>query len=643
MQTKFNYTSGGEFKLSDNITDYIGYFNIDDIGQVYTGKYYSENSILLTNSVSEYSSDYHKSDLFKDRFIYDDINLPYSLDQILIQPNELVNYNVLNTKITYLHYNLLYMYSKMFIGGTDTPYDNNVNTLGNLLSSNKFQWNSKLNAKAVSPYYSFKPITNLPNYAQYGEFDNFKKFIVVPFVDNKGVSILGISSTHLIGLTSIIDNEGQLSAPKFVLYTEVIDNYSQEKCINLEDIAYNGKFMYISDSKINGTGQVFKYDITAYYTNDKAFENKVFLDEVIGGYGDIDKKNKFNGCTVVGCKDDEVWIYDSGNNCIKIYNNDLIWKTTLKVDYINGYEVIDIRNRKLNDNVYVLYKNTKDINNTYYGYFEYNSKFKLINTVVFEDKLYELTDGSFNRMCMSQQDSNVFYISTNSSIYKKYFSRPEKTFATFDRDKFFPEDSFVWDIVDINWDDLEGRLWNLSELYAADFSIKDIFVIDSNQNKDDFFILGNNFISHLNENTEYTTVLRNTNIPYYNYNSIKFENMEYNQAVILNKEFYKLFSNIIQFKNFLKGKFYAEYNKYGDLIYKDYIYLSDEEISTIDIELEYNSFINDNELVQANVINRLFNKVYYYQYNLVKISEVKLKNFKTYVDIKLGLNIYPIE
>lgn len=642
MQTKFNYTTGGEFKISDNTTDYVGYFNVDENQNIYTDKYYNKNSIILNTTNNKYSVDYYKSSYFKDRFINDKLKLPYSLDEILIQPNEIVNYIALNKKIEYLHYNLIYMYSKMFMGDTDVPSDLNVNTLGNLISSNQFKWNPRLQTKINTPLYSFSPIYHIPEYITYREFDNIKRFVVIPFVDGSGVSIIGISNTHLMALTSTVTN-GQLSSAKFVLYTDVIDNYSQEKCLNLEDITHNGKFLYITDSKVNGTGQIFKYDISSYYTNDIVFKNKAYLIETIGGYGDIDRQNKFNGCSVIGCKNDEVWVYDSGNNSIKIFDSNFVWKITLRLDPQKKYNILDIRHRKMNNHVYVLYKNSLDPNNIYYGYFEYNDNYKLINTVIFEDKLFDNTDASFNRMELSKQDSNVFYVTTNSTVYKKFFSIPEKSFAVFNRDRFFPEDSFIWDLVNIKWDEVGDRLWNFSELYAADFSLKDIFILDTNENKDDLFLLGNNFISHLNENNNYVTVLRETDIPYYNYNSIKFENIEYNQSFVLNKEFYKLFQNIIQFKNQLKGRFYAEYNKYGDLAYRDYIYLTDDEINLLDIDLEYNSFINDNELVEPNVINRLFTKIYEFEINLLKISEVRLRNFKTWVDLKHGLNIYPIE
>ena len=640
MQTKFNYTSGGEFKSNNGLTDYVGFFNIDDQGNAYTGKYYTVDSEVLTNPDSIYSSDYHRSLYFKDRYVYDTLTLPHTLDEILIQPNELVNFHTLNKKIEYLHNNLMYMYSKMFMGSTDVPFDQNTTTLGNLYGSDRFQWNSRLEVKNSQQYFSFKTLSSSPTLSAYGEFDKIKKFVVIPFKDKSGVSILAISDTQFMAITSVSTANGKLSSAQFVLYTDVIDNYSQEKCLNLEDIAHNDNFIYISDSKVNGTGQVFKYDISSYFENDEVFENKRFLVEAIGGYGNIDRKNKFNGPVTLGCRGNELWVYDSGNNGIKIYDGDFNWKLTLRLDSLKKYRILDIRHRKMNNHVYVLYENYLD--KPFYGYFEYDENYKLVDTVVFEDLLYDATDGRFNRMSLSEQDSNVFYLTTNSTIYKKFFSKPEKTFAVFDRDLFFPDDLFGWNILDETWETIE-KIWNANELYPSDFTIRDIFICDLNQNKDDFYILGDQYISHMNESTEYITILKDTSIPYYNYKSIKFENIEYNQSIILNKEFYKLFSNIIQFKNTLKGRFYAEYNKFGDLSYKDYIYLTDEEINTLNIELEYNSFINDNELVEPNVINRLFKKVYNFQTILLSISEVRIKNLKTWVDLQLGLNIYLIE
>jgi len=642
MQTKFNYTSGGEFKKVDE-SSYVGYFNIDDTGNAYTERYFSKTSETLY-SVSQYSTDYYRSTNFKDRNVFDVMSLPYSIEEIIIEPNEIVGYSVLNKKIEYLHNNLIYLYSQLFMGSTDVPIDLNVNTLCNLIGTNNFGWETKLKQINNNRIFGFGPLGSNPTLSGYKEFDVMKRFVVIPFEDNKGIGIFGISNTYFVGLTSTISEDGQLSGAAFTFYTNVIDNYSNELCKNLEDIKYDGKFLYVSDSKINGGGQVFKYDITGYITNDAVFENKKYMIEPIGGSGSVDRMNKFKNCTVLGANNGEIWVYDSGNNAIKIFDSNFVWKKTLKIPSTGNYSVLDIRYRKMNDHVYVLYKDSSDENNPQYGLFEFGNSYNLIKTYVFTDILFKDTDAQFNRMAISEQDSNVFYVITNNSVFKKFFSKPEQTFAVFNRDKFYPDDTFIWDQIELEWDNLRDyETWNYAEFFTINLTTNDIYIAASKSNKDDLYFMGDTYISHLNERTDYLSLLNNDALPYYNYKSIKFENIEYNQSLVLNKEIYKLYQNILQFKNNLKGRFYAEFDKYSDLKYKDYIYLTDEEINTLNIDIEYNSFINDNELVQPNVINRIFSKIYNYEINLLNLTQVKFKNLKTWVDLQNGTNIYPID
>lgn len=640
MQTRFNYTSGGEF-LTKNNESYVGYFNVDDLENIYEGRYYTESANSLV-AVSRYSADYYKFNNYKDRYVFDDIYMPHNLDEISIQPNELVNFITLNKKIEYFINNLEYLYSRMFMGSTDVPVDGNVNTLCNLIGTESFGWETRPNNRA----FGFGVLSAVSSLSGFREYDNMKRMAVIPFKDSSGVSIFGISDTYLMGLTSKITEDGQLYGAGFTFYSDLIDNNTNETCKNLEDITYNGKYLYISDSKINGGGQVFKYDITQYYSGDSVFDGKRFLIEPIGGLGTEDNKNKFNGCTVLGSKLNEVWIYDAGNNVIKIFDDNFIWIRTIKIPAIRKYSVMDIRHRVMNNYTYVLFRDDYVLNFPQYGLFVYNENYTLIKTHVFEDILFPDTDGQFNRMAISEQDSNVFYVITNNSVFKKFFSKPEKTFAVFNREKFYPDDLFIWgdEFIERNWDELtDYETWNYAEFFVITLVTKDIYISPSNQNKDNVFFMGDSYISHLNEQTEYITVLQDENMPFYNYNSIKFENIEYNQALVLNKEFFKLYQNIIQFKNNLKGRFYAEYNKFSDITYKDYTYLTDEEINTLEIDLDYNSFINENELVQPNSINRIFKKIYDLQMKLLSLTNVKLKNFKTYVDIKNGSNIYPID
>lgn len=102
-----------------------------------------------------------------------------------------------------------------------------------------------------------------------------------------------------------------------VLSTDVIDNYSNQKCLNLEDIKFDGRFIFVTDSQINGGGQVFKYDISSYITNDEIYEFNRFLVEQIGGAGTETRTDKFSGCSVLGVNESSVWVYDSGIKQLK--------------------------------------------------------------------------------------------------------------------------------------------------------------------------------------------------------------------------------------------------------------------------------------------------------------------------------------
>jgi hypothetical protein len=634
MQTKFNYTNGDEFLL--NGTPYVGYYNVNNSGEIYTNKFFEENSNVLLNALSEYSADYCRSKYFKDRFPLDTISLPHKLEEILISPNELVNFNTLNSKLLLLNDNIIYLYSKMFMASTQTPVGFDV-TLSNyklLDESYKFEWS---NSQGL-----INPLSYNSNYTSFGEFDRIKKFVIVPFFDNSGIGVIGISNTYVIGLTSAYTSNGSLSNAEFVLYTNYIDNNSQETYKQLEDITYDGNHLFISDSKINGGGQVFKYDINSFFSKNPIFNFKKYLMEPIGGIGGVDRDSKFNGCTILGSKDGEVWIYDSGNNGVKIYDSNFIFKKFIRISNVIDYKILDIRYRKLDNCMYLLYEFLdKSTGNLRFGYFVYNENNTLIKTVLFNDVLQAESDLRFNRMAMSEQDSNIFYLTTNVTVYKKFFSRPEETISVFFRDDFINEDSITFDRTDIFFDDITYT-FNHNEYYNFDMAVYDIYIVgNENKNYDDMFLFGNGFISHFKEYTTYDMVLKKKNLLYYNMEKLKFEKNEYVQSFVLNKEFFKIYFNILQLKNYLKGRFLFEYDKYGNLKNRDIVYLSDDEINSLKVDIKYDSFFNDNELLNPNLINRLIKDVYRLQLNMLYITTARLINLKTAITTD-GSNIINI-
>ena len=542
-QTKYGYTAGNEFLLEG--IDYVGFYNINSDGTVYTKKYKTGESVILT-PLSNFSADLIISKYFKDRFALDNLALPNKLENILIGSGELVNFQSLNSSVELLHDNLLYLYSKMFLGSMDLPYQYDY-TAGISLTDGEFKWHDTPNYTS----FAYQQFSNNATLSTYSEFDNIKRFVVIPFNDDSRYSIIGITSTHLIALTSTAN----FSEIGFTFYTNVVDNNTNEKCENLSDITFDGKFLYVSDSVINKGGQVFKYDITGYYTGDFVYENKRYLIKPIGGLGGISNVDRFNGVSVIGSKENILLVYDSGNNAIKVYDSNLVWKKTIKLSNKISYKVLDIRYRKLNGHFYILFN---DLTNNKAGLFEIDINYKLVNSFVFEDILYTETDIEFKRIAISEQDSNVFYLITNSTVYKKFFSTPEKTIASFNRNKFGQSPVFLWNSESIYFN-FNTKKWNSFES-MPNVSFSDIDIVPNTKNYDDLFVMSSSLLLHFSEQTHYNSILRDINPKYYNLEKIAFEKTENVQALVFNKEFYKMFDNLLKIKNNLKGKFYLTYD-----------------------------------------------------------------------------------
>lgn len=454
------------------------------------------------------------------------------------------------------------------------------------------------------------------------EMDNLKRFVIIPFTNKTGFSLMGITDTHLIGLTSN-SSFTDISLP--LLYTNVIDNFSSERCQNLTDITFDGKYVYVTDSSINKGGQVFKYDVTGFYATDPAYETNRFLVRPLGGLGGKKDATKFKGCGVVGSKEGIIFVADDGNSAIKVFNRDLVWQKTILLPK-GSQKVLDIRYRGIDDRMYFLVLNDAE-KFVMYGY---DSAYKKQSAVVFEDDLYEEIDGAFDRLVFSEQDSNVFYVLTNSSVYKKFFSRPQKSFAVFRREKFGQSPVFRWDLETLPWN-FDNKTWESGDKQSSIIT-RDLAVLPSDDGVDSLFVLGTKgAFFHFSEQTAYATVLREPSIPFYNFDKIKLEQTENVQALTLNKELFKLYSNIIQLKNVLQGKFSFEYDGYGNLIYKSYMYLLDEEMSKLNVEVDFNSRICDNEIIQAGTMNKILLRVYEIHQILLQLTKPYVLNYRNII------------
>ena len=91
VSQKVGFTTGSEFELTGS--EYVGYYNVFN-KQAYAGKF--NRDIILRSFDNIDTRIILDKDKNFDRVVEDEIVLPFELNDILFQPNEIVNKNTLN-------------------------------------------------------------------------------------------------------------------------------------------------------------------------------------------------------------------------------------------------------------------------------------------------------------------------------------------------------------------------------------------------------------------------------------------------------------------------------------------------------------------------------------------------------------------
>jgi hypothetical protein len=131
------------------------------------------------------------------------------------------------------------------------------------------------------------------------------------------------------------------------------------------------------------------------------------------------------------------------------------------------------------------------------------------------------------------------------------------------------------------------------------------------------------------------------NIVNYDIASIKIKQDEYIQSNYINKEIYKVLSNLFKLKNQYLGRFLVEYTTPNNnltyaqsllgenLVYKGYTYLDDYNFLSINNINDF--YIHENEKVTASVFNRCIKNIYNLQLEMLQQSTQKNKTLVQYL------------
>jgi hypothetical protein len=519
---------------------------------------------------------FQQSTFYYDRYLGDSLSLPYNFEQIKIQNNDTVTRDLVNLKLNHLYQNFLYLYKSSKIASNVIPISSTA-TAGVSSTSTTFAWNRNLNTS------QFRQLTA-------GNLYNVDKTKVLNIQKNKNLDQYTIFTSYgkdLVIFTSP-DNQSSitLSLSSRETYPGSLINFQDVVSI---DFNYNNS-MYLLDS---GANVLYKYDATGYLTDDTVLLNTLQYVDAIGGLGSYTNKTEFNSPNSVVCQGNNVYVLDSGNKCVKKYDEFMNWQETygLYRDFYSSYP-LDMKTDYLSGNFWVLTRDSKLI--------QYSNDFQ--DSTTYYLTAFQMAGETFKSLLFSPQNPYLFYIVSNKNVYKRYVTIPQVNIG-----------KYLFYLFDFNTTE---NINAFAALSAADGDKTMVFTTNSATSAGKF----NLFLDNIN----LYDVLADDFFDIYSYDEVKISEEEYTQNWVFNKSLSKLVQNHMRFRDAIKGRFQAKRDSLGNLVFANARYLLPDEYLSVAFDSDVSFYIGANEIFQNIIVNRAFKKLYDVQTNLMNLLNSEL-------------------
>jgi hypothetical protein len=539
--------------------------------------------------------EFKKENFIFDRVVGDFVKLPYDFNKIQIPVNELSIADTLNLRFDYLHKNLLYLYSQTKILTNQIPYSY-TNWLGIVSGFNQIAWNpTYIQNTSASPF----SVIGL------SAFDFIQDLVVSPTTDGENLIIIA-SQGETIFFSKFKKDYSNFN---ILLSSVYVDEKTQFNNGNITDMILDGNDLYAVDAL---NDNIILYDIEGFIGGENVKLNKRYVKKIIGGQGGRYDNSEFNYPCAADLYMSTLVVMDSGNSCLKFFDDQLNWRYSLVLKKLFSlYTIVDLKLHKNQftgiTEIFLLSKENKiiivDVNSSVYKIIDFSE---------------ETSENEYSiKYVFSKNTPNIFYILTNKSLYKKYFSRPTTKIGKF----------------------------NLTNNGLSNFNLQaiDLYL---NNNLDEILIFSRTALtSTLTAGEIFRFVEPNTtNNMLYSYDfeifspeQIHVKNEEYSQSFVFNKSIIKQINNNYILVNQARQRFKFDLDPYLPLsavdiqmtnqdIYESYkfiknIYVDDTILSDPDLVISCNNFIGNNENYQSDTINRCLFELYLQQLSILKLIQ----------------------
>lgn len=611
ISDKVGFTNGGEFSLTGS--DYTGYYNVLD-GKAFVGRF--EKSIPLNSYDTINTRIILNKDLNFDRVVSDEIKLPYTLDDIFFQPNEIINKNTLNLKITQLYDNFVEIFRYGKFPSPKIPVNNTgfavvSSNEGPPLFTDKYITWLPTNAVVLSA------ASTLPSLRNYNEAFNGTDDINLDILKSKFDDryTIFLSSKNTIFSYDVDDPavDEQHQTFNFTASTNAIGDFSSltfNKIANTANDSLNT--LFVADS---GNNTIVKLDVSNIVNLDRTGLRTFKYIDSIGGTGD--NETNFKNIQKIIYGDGFIFVYDSGEKVIKQFTNDLVFvKKYVNNNLFNNNTFVNFAYNIFDKNLYILFEN-KRVFVIESEHFQKKDEF-LLDQNDFKDEKVE-------KILFSENNSNIYYVQTNYGVYKYLLSRKNKLIAEWQLLKnlsFLPaweETNFLWELNNDNW---EGFAQG-----ADNYNYLDIDILASKNNFDRLVFLSSKNILEYSENEQFLSLFSKEDMDLYDLDEIELS-FEYFNNITLNTAFYKLLYNHSLLANRISKKVSLKFDNRGVRLFNDISHVNPVTKLQTDLRNTKDFYVGMNETTSLLVFNRILESFYNYQLEILKLLKVETINLK---------------
>ena len=610
---KIAYTDGGELLYQGSF--YTGYYNYTG-GLFYKTKDKQEEELTLEENIS---TDIINSSKFNDRTIFTVLDPSYDLDDILFKPNELINKNSNNFKLNLLYENFKDLNVFANISNPLIPTDYNKYAILSADDDGVINWHWQ---DTTVRFISGGLDPSVVKLSAYNE----------GFIDAKGTNILTINSKNykdeysLFAATSAFIYIYQLDRNDtmfdFVLSSTGIGSDNQLLFRNITSIAADKKndILYINDRDMN---QIYKTDVKTIVNKDRTNVRKIKLLNTIGGEGLGD--SNFNGNSYIEYGNNNIFVYDEVDNCIKKFSDELIYK----VKYANKKlftenKFVSMTYNKTFDLLYVVTdtylilvlngNNLNEVDQYSFGKNPFEFNIPLIN--FFEQP---------RKIVFSENNSNVYYLQTTKNIYKYFVNTQNQNIERFTIDINFDSVN-LWNTVFAKFSAFELEWDALPDYDKFTLAATGLELIGSDTEKDDKLLMwANTRIFSFSEDNNFLSLL-NTNRPNFFKRSEIFIKDEFFNNITFNSTIYRHLFNLNLFASNLNKQLLAQFDTLqtdGYLRFKEFLEMTHDDKESLDLLDQKQFFVGVNETLNGNTLNRIITNLFEYQNKLIEIVKTR--------------------